>query len=88
MIQHVRRKLARILPTAPGTNIPLSAVLQTGVSSVSVTTLRFSSLLTLGVIVAPAYWQQPFPAQLLLGLSCTAALDRSGFARLKVRRFS
>ncbi|MEU8522428.1 hypothetical protein [Streptomyces sp. NBC_01216] len=88
MTQHVRRKLARILPTAPETSIPLSAVLQTGVSSVSMTTLRFSSLLTLGVIVAPVYWQQPVPAQLLLGLSCTAALDRSGFVRLKVRRFS
>lgn len=88
MNQHVRRKLARILPAAPDTSIPLSAVLQTGVSSVTMTTLRFSSLLTLGVIVAPMYWQQPLPAELLLGLSCTAALDRSGFVRMKVRRFS
>ncbi|MFJ6575706.1 hypothetical protein ACIQMY_07030 [Streptomyces sp. NPDC091368] len=88
MTQHVRRKLARILPAAPDISIPLSAVLQTGVSSVTMTTLRFSSLLTLSVIVAPVYWQQSLPTELLLGLSCTAALDRSGIVRLKVRRFS
>ncbi|MEW1699013.1 hypothetical protein ACIQCR_31130 [Streptomyces sp. NPDC093249] len=52
------------------------------------TTLRFGSLLTLGVIVAPVYWQQAVPTQVLLGLSCAAALDRSGVVRLKVRRSS
>jgi hypothetical protein len=87
MIQHVRRKFARILPAAPDFSIPLSSVLQTGVASVSMTTLRFGSVLTLAVIVAPACWQQPVPTEVLLGLSCAATLDRSGFSRLKVRRF-
>ncbi|MFC8266784.1 hypothetical protein ACFUIZ_13785 [Streptomyces cinereoruber] len=86
MMQHVRRKLTRILPAAPEVSIPVSTILQTGVASVSMTTLRFSSLLTLGTIVAPAFWEQPVPSQVLLGITCAAAMDRSGFVRLWVRR--
>ncbi|MEU0844048.1 hypothetical protein ABZ370_31855 [Streptomyces sp. NPDC005962] len=86
MIQHVRRKLASVLPAAPEISIPLSAFLQTAISSVVILTLRFSSLLLIGVLVAAAVRKEPFPASVLVGMTAASVADRSYVTYLKVRR--
>ncbi|AWN24922.1 MULTISPECIES: hypothetical protein [Streptomyces] len=87
MIQHVvRRKLAGILPAAPEISIPLSAVVQTGISSVLLLTLRFSSVLLIGVLAAAAVRQQPLSVEVLVGMVAAAVSDRSCIVYLKVRR--
>ncbi|MGW7019961.1 hypothetical protein ACWGGS_11495 [Streptomyces decoyicus] len=86
MIQHVRRKLASILPAAPEISIPLSAVVQTGISSILLLTLRFSSVLLIGVLAAAAVRQEPFPVEALVGMTAACISDRSCIAFLKVRR--
>ncbi|MGA5632511.1 hypothetical protein [Streptomyces lydicamycinicus] len=86
MIQHVRRKLASILPAAPEISIPLSVVVQTGISSILLLTLRFSSVLLIGVLAAAAVRQEPFPVEVLVGMTAACISDRSCIAFLKVRR--
>ncbi|MGX4694394.1 hypothetical protein [Streptomyces sp. JNUCC 63] len=86
MIQHVRRKLASVLPAAPEISIPLSAVLQTGISNVLLLTLRFSSVLLIGVLAAAAARQESLPVEVLVGMTAASVSDRSCIAYLKVRR--
>jgi hypothetical protein len=86
LIQHVRRKLASVLPAAPEISIPLSAVLQTAVSSIFMLTLRFSSLLLIGTLAAAAVRPEPLPVEVLVGMTVAAVSDRSCVAYLRVRR--
>lgn len=86
MIQHVRRKLASVLPAAPEISIPPSAFLQTAGLSVVMLTLRFSSLLLIGVLAAAAVRKEPFPVEVLAGVTAASVTDRSCFTYLRVRR--
>ncbi|WP_407549081.1 hypothetical protein QOM21_08200 [Streptomyces sp. Pv4-95] len=87
MIQHVvRRKLASVLPAGPEISIPLSAVVQTGISSILLLTLRFSSVLLIGVLAAAAVRQEPLPVEALVGMAAVTVSDRSCIVYLKVRR--
>ncbi|MET8021398.1 hypothetical protein [Streptomyces decoyicus] len=86
MIQHVRRKIASLLPAAPEASIPILAVLQTGVASIARLTLRFGSVLTLGVIVAATLQPQSVSSRVLIAVSVAAVSDRSGFTFLRIRR--
>ncbi|MFF7656433.1 hypothetical protein ACFZCY_42560 [Streptomyces sp. NPDC007983] len=85
-MQHVRRKLASVLPAAPEINIPLSGFLQTASSSVLMITLRFSSLLLIGVLAAAAVRKEPFPVEVLVGMTAASVSDRSCVTYLKIRR--
>ncbi|MFF1420054.1 hypothetical protein [Streptomyces sp. NPDC058280] len=86
MIQHVRRRIASILPAAIEVSIPISAVLQTGVASITMLTLRFGSVLAIGVTAGAAVRPESFPAQVLITLAVTACTDRSALTYLRVRR--
>lgn len=86
MIQHVRRKLASLLPASADSSIPLSVILQTAVASVLCVTLRFSSLLVLAASVAITAHPAVFSSHFLAVLTVTAWSDRSGVSYLRVRR--
>lgn len=86
MTQHVRRMVARVLPAARETTIPLSTAIQARVESVSILTLRFGTTVSVGAIGAAAMWPHSFPARLLAAVLACAACDRSGFTRIRVRR--
>lgn len=86
MIQHVRRKLASVLPAAPEISIPLSVLRQTAGLSVLTLTLRLSSLLLIGVLAAAAVRKEPFPVEVLAGMTAASVSDRSCVSYLKVRR--
>ncbi|MET9556784.1 hypothetical protein [Streptomyces sp. NPDC006645] len=88
MIQHIRRKLANLLPAASEISIPLSAVLQTAVVSVFMLTLRFSSVLLVGVLAVTALRPVSFSSEALMLLTAMAWGDRSTVSYLRVRRYS
>lgn len=86
MMQHIRRRIASILPAAPEISIPISAALQTKTASVTLMTLRFGSVLTLGSIVSAAAWPESFSVQLLFTVLVASVSDRSSLTRLRIRR--
>ncbi|AQU70149.1 hypothetical protein [Streptomyces niveus] len=88
MIQHIRRKLASLLPAASEISIPLSAVLQTAVASVFMLTLRFSSVLLVGILAITALRLISLPSEALMLLTAMAWGDRSTVSYLRVRRYS
>ncbi|MBO3676887.1 hypothetical protein [Streptomyces sp. NEAU-YJ-81] len=85
-MQHVRRKIATVLPVAPEISIPLSVLRQTAGVSVLMLTLRFSSLLLTGVLAAATVRKEPFPVEVLAGMMAASVSDRSCVSYLKVRR--
>ncbi|PGH46945.1 hypothetical protein [Streptomyces sp. Ru87] len=85
MIQHVRRKLASVLP-APEISIPLLSVLQTAVVGVFMLKLRFSSVLVAAVTVAATVRTEPLPSEVLIAMTAAAWSDGSAVSYLKVRR--
>ncbi|MFJ7997469.1 hypothetical protein ACIQ7D_10035 [Streptomyces sp. NPDC096310] len=86
MMQHVRRRIESLFPAAHDVSIPFSAVPQTGMVSVTMLTLRFGSVLTLGSITGAAVWPESFSVQLLFTVLVAAVSDRSAITRLWVRR--
>lgn len=88
LIQHVRRKLASLLPASPEISIPLSAVLQTAIASVFLLTLRFSSALVAGAVVVSAVRPSSFSSEAVMLVTVTAWSDRSAVSYLRVRRHS
>ncbi|WP_037886907.1 hypothetical protein [Streptomyces viridochromogenes] len=86
MIQHVRGKLARHLPSFSEASIPLAVVVQTALSSVFFVTLRLSSLLEAGIAVRFVWQPVDVPAQLMWLVSATVLADRSAVAYLRIRR--
>jgi hypothetical protein len=86
MIQHVRRNLARLLPSASETSIPLSAVVQTAIASIFFVTLRLSFPLVTGVALTCVWHPIEVPAQLLGLLTATVLADRSAVVYLRIRR--
>ncbi|QKV95965.1 hypothetical protein HUT19_33025 [Streptomyces sp. NA02950] len=49
-------------------------------------TLRFSSLLLIGVLAAAAVRKEPFPVEVLVGMTAASVSDRSCFIYVKLRR--
>ncbi|MFD0168356.1 hypothetical protein ACFVJH_30070 [Streptomyces decoyicus] len=70
----------------PEASIPILALLQTGVASIARLTLRFGSVLTLGVIAAATVQPQSVSSRVLIAVSVAAVSDRSGFTILRIRR--
>ncbi|MFJ5850580.1 hypothetical protein [Streptomyces sp. NPDC092903] len=85
MIQHVRRKIAGIIPANPEVSIPLSVLLQTAVGGAFQLTLRLSSVLQLGV-VATVLHREPLSQHGLMMLMAAAWSDRSILSYVKVWR--
>ncbi|MEU9413671.1 hypothetical protein AB0E08_49400 [Streptomyces sp. NPDC048281] len=85
MIEHVRRTLASLVPAFPEISIPLSGILQTGVSSVFLITFRFGSALAVGVGAVGIAWPDALTPEVQLMLTAVAWSDRSGLAYVKVR---
>ncbi|MFT9479724.1 hypothetical protein [Streptomyces sp. Mo3] len=54
--------------------------------SVLTLTLRLSSLLLIGVLAAAAVRKEPFPVEVLAGMTAASVSDRSCVSYLKVRR--
>ncbi|MFI0765676.1 hypothetical protein ACH4TQ_12455 [Streptomyces sp. NPDC021218] len=54
--------------------------------SVLMLTLRLSSLLLIGVLAAAAVRKEPFPVEVLAGMTAASVSDRSCVSYLKVRR--
>ncbi|MGK5447100.1 hypothetical protein [Streptomyces radiopugnans] len=77
MIEHVRRKLASMIPVAPEASILLSAVLQTTVAGIFLLTLRFGSVLVAGVVVAVVVRPEVISLEALMTMTVAAWSDRS-----------
>lgn len=86
LIQHVRRKVAHLLPSSSETSIPLSAVVQTTIASVFFVTLRLSFPLVTGVVLTVVRHPIEVPSQWLWVLTTTVLADRSAVAYLRIRR--
>ncbi|MFJ4338578.1 hypothetical protein [Streptomyces sp. NPDC088915] len=86
MIQHVRRKLANVLPAEPEVSIPNASFLQTAVESVLHLRLRFGAALMAGVVITSLVNPESIPTQALLTISAGLCADRSGLVFLKIRR--
>ncbi|WP_158104702.1 hypothetical protein [Streptomyces milbemycinicus] len=54
--------------------------------SVLMLTLRFSSLLMIGVLAAAVVRKESFPVEVLAGMTAASVSDRSCVTYLKVRR--
>ncbi|MGW2404035.1 hypothetical protein ACWCXK_05845 [Streptomyces sp. NPDC001739] len=87
MIQHVRRKLASVLPAAPEISIPISHALQTAVKSVLLLRIRLAAVLSAGVTVTSLIRPESVPAQVLLTVSVALCADRSCLVFYKVSRY-
>ncbi|MFD4954079.1 hypothetical protein [Streptomyces sp. NPDC058451] len=86
MIQHVRRRLAKLLPASPEISIPVSTVLETGVASVTAVTLRWGSILSAVAVMSANVWPGSVPVRLLVAVLAGAAMDCSGLTYVRVRR--
>ncbi|MEU2231291.1 hypothetical protein [Streptomyces vietnamensis] len=86
MIQHVRRKLANVLPAEPEVSIPIAGLIQTAVESVLHLRLRFGTALMAGVVTTSLVKPESIPTQVLLTISVGLCADRSGLVFLKIRR--
>ncbi|MFK0264189.1 hypothetical protein ACIQU1_23110 [Streptomyces angustmyceticus] len=87
MIQHVRRKLASVLPAAPEISIPISHALQTAVKSVLLLQVRFGAVLSAGVTFTSLVKPESVSAQVLLSVSVALCADRSGLVFYKISRY-
>ncbi|ONI50037.1 MULTISPECIES: hypothetical protein [unclassified Streptomyces] len=86
MIQHARRKIARIIPANPEASIPLAALVQTSISCAFQATLRLSLLLQLALILAAVARTDLLHPQMLMMLIAVAWADRSTVSYLRVWR--
>ncbi|WP_338484055.1 hypothetical protein VM636_07320 [Streptomyces sp. SCSIO 75703] len=90
MIQHVRQQVAKLLPANPEISIPVSTVLETGVQSVTVVTLRWGTVASAAAVATVHVWPEPLPVRLLAavlaGVLAAAAMDRSSLTHVRVRR--
>ncbi|MFI0818560.1 hypothetical protein ACH4TX_18955 [Streptomyces sp. NPDC021098] len=86
MIQHVRRNLARLLPSASEASIPLFALAQTAVASIFFVTLRLSSPLVAGVALTRLWYPIEVPTELVGLLAATVLVDRSALVYMRIRR--
>ncbi|MDX3365014.1 hypothetical protein PV387_03070 [Streptomyces sp. ME02-6987-2C] len=86
MIQHVRQRVAKLLPANPEISIPVSTVLETGVESVTAVTLRWGTVVSAAAVTSVHVWPESLPVRLLAAVLAAAAMDRSSLTHIRVRR--
>ncbi|WP_433549085.1 hypothetical protein ACQPZG_31520 [Streptomyces sp. CA-294286] len=84
MLERVFRKLKERLPESSVTSIPLQVALQTGVASLVVLTLRWSSVLVTAMVTAATV--AAVPTESLVVLAPLLWADRTALSYLRVRR--
>lgn len=86
MIQHVRQRVAKLLPANPEISIPVSTVLETGVESVTAVTLHWGTVVSAAAVASVHVWPESLPVRLLAAVLAAAAMDRSSLTHVRVRR--